>query len=712
MRIVCAAAAVLAIFGINRSGAGQENQAPLGSPSFAPSAERPVGWRGDGNGRYPAADPPLAWGRMSSAVKELGAQARKPKDDDKGKPIPDGVIRQWLIAGPVPIPDGKTAKDDFNEDEPKLAPDAEDKLGNLQWKSVSTDTSYVDFWPMYDKAVPDGKGHVAYAFAWLHSAEGKPVYLDAMFPAAARAWINGKPAGNYPRNDGLQYGIRVQLPLQKGWNRLLLRVSPLLDTAWSKGVIQWHFNAALFGTEKSEFESSGILWTTPMPDNGPGVSSPILVGDKLLMEAEAGVLVCVSAKDGKVLWARSSTYADAATPEERNKNPEVFAEIDALAAKVKDALKAYCDAPAKYVADAKGRNERIAWERKINDLMVKLNGQKYAGQSGSEAGESAPTPASDGRNVYALYGNGVAACFDLEGNRKWTTAVSVKHNEHGYCSSPCLVDGKVIVKASSYTGAVALDAKTGAVAMPIPLWKAKGLAAYSTPLAIPVGGEKVVVQSFGVITRAGDGKVLARKFAPPYYNTADYVSPTVEGKTVCSYVLARNPGGARFAFQTLPDAAADPLAMRDTKECEYSLKAFPCWFSYDHNSSPLLYQGLAYVLSVDGVLTVIDAAKGEVVYQKLLDLAPWMVHNGIIRCGCGASPTLAGKHIYIWDNQGTALVIEPGRQFKQVARNRIEQIWFRYGPERNECTVSNPVFWGKRMFYRTEANLYCIGGAD
>jgi outer membrane protein assembly factor BamB len=34
---------------------------PLGSADFIPSAERPFGWRGDGTGRFPAADPPTVW---------------------------------------------------------------------------------------------------------------------------------------------------------------------------------------------------------------------------------------------------------------------------------------------------------------------------------------------------------------------------------------------------------------------------------------------------------------------------------------------------------------------------------------------------------------------------------------------------------------------------------------------------------------------------
>jgi len=224
-----------------------------------------------------------------------------------------------------------------------------------------------------------------------------------------------------------------------------------------------------------------------------------------------------------------------------------------------------------------------------------------------------------------------------------------------------------------------------------------------------IGGEKLIVQSFAVMTRLKDGKILSQDFAPPYYNVFDYVSPVSEGNTVCSLLLGNGNGGVHFVFQTLPDAISEPLVMKDRKEIEYDVKAFPCWFSYDHCASPLLYQGLLYSLSVDGVLTVIDAAKGEVVYQKLLDVSPIMYHNGpIVRAGCSSSPTLGGKNIYIWDDQGATVVIEPGRTFKQLARNRIENLYFRYGFERNECSVSNPVFSGNRIYYRGELNLYCI----
>lgn len=40
---------------------GEGSSAPLGSPEFHPSTERPFGWRGDGSGRFPGATPVTEW---------------------------------------------------------------------------------------------------------------------------------------------------------------------------------------------------------------------------------------------------------------------------------------------------------------------------------------------------------------------------------------------------------------------------------------------------------------------------------------------------------------------------------------------------------------------------------------------------------------------------------------------------------------------------
>lgn len=72
---------------------------------------------------------------------------------------------------------------------------------------------------------------------------------------------------------------------------------------------------------------------------------------------------------------------------------------------------------------------------------------------------------------------------------------------------------------------------------------------------------------------------------------------------------------------------------------------------------------------------------------------------------------LGGKHIFIWDNQGSTVVLEPGREFKQLHRNRVERPHIMWGQDmQQEGTSSSPVFEGNAIYYRSESCVYCIGG--
>ena len=54
----------------------------LGSPDFEPTAERPVGWRGDWTGRFPGATPPAAWSRRAIGItRDIRYQAGKPSGE-------------------------------------------------------------------------------------------------------------------------------------------------------------------------------------------------------------------------------------------------------------------------------------------------------------------------------------------------------------------------------------------------------------------------------------------------------------------------------------------------------------------------------------------------------------------------------------------------------------------------------------------------------
>jgi hypothetical protein len=111
-----------------------------------------------------------------------------------------------------------------------------------------------------------------------------------------------------------------------------------------------------------------------------------------------------------------------------------------------------------------------------------------------------------------------------------------------------------------------------------------------------------------------------------------------------------------------------------------------------------------------GRLTVVDALTLDVVYKKDLGLGIEM-KTFVYQLGCCyASPMLAGKDIYVLGATGICVVFEAGREFKIVAKNKIENVtdpgeWY----ELTEGFVAPPIVDGSRIYIRGAENVYCIG---
>ena len=76
-----------------------------------------------------------------------------------------------------------------------------------------------------------------------------------------------------------------------------------------------------------------------------------------------------------------------------------------------------------------------------------------------------------------------------------------------------------------------------------------------------------------------------------------------------------------------------------------------------------------------------------------------------------ASPTLAGKYIYLVDDAGYTHIIHPGPQYKEVNRNVLENIHqsgHGGNPCKQESFYTSPWFDGKSMYLRGEEYLYRI----
>ena len=94
-----------------------------------------------------------------------------------------------------------------------------------------------------------------------------------------------------------------------------------------------------------------------------------------------------------------------------------------------------------------------------------------------------------------------------------------------------------------------------------------------------------------------------------------------------------------------------------------------------------------YAANDQGLLTVLDAATGEEVYAERVNM----------RGSTYPSISVAGNRLYVSSDTGATVVVQTGREYKELARNQLEP--FR----------SSLVFDGKRVYVRTAKNLFCIG---
>ena len=244
-----------------------------------------MGWRGDGTGCYPDANPPTTWSDTATSIIALKAQAARPSDDHSaGRSLADGVIREWLILGPLPIVDGGM-DDESIATNVTFSPAENDKAQGLTWKRIAADGAVVDFNALLGK---DAQGFV-YAHTYVYCEADTSVALHAGFWRAVRLWLNGKPI--WKSNDA--YGAnRVKLDLCKGWNRLLFKVrtapecsylGPVFyaypryrhDMKTTAGVTEWTWNGGVGAPY--EREAKNIRWSLRTP--GGGCGAPIIAGD-------------------------------------------------------------------------------------------------------------------------------------------------------------------------------------------------------------------------------------------------------------------------------------------------------------------------------------------------------------------------------------------------------------------------------------------------
>jgi len=720
----------------------------LGSPEFRPTADHPLGWRGDWTGRFPGATPPIDWARRVKGITtQIKYQAQKPgadAPDAESHALEYFTIKEWLVTGPFAIDDPAADIDkDFLGGEAKIEPAKDAKAGDAVWKplrvGIDTQSTHyhnegtcgdlnVDFVYVFgnlppsgvDKTPPALNKKVAYAHSYVHSPAAAEVMLRINYSAAAiKVMVNGQAIP-------IKRGQAVKVALQQGWNRLLVKIAsseaavPEGQNAW---VSHWRFAAYLEPVGPVSYECRNIAWMTKM--TGRSMSQPIVVGERIFLGSGMTDLLCIDKKTGKVLWLRSNTPWDAMTDEQRAAVPGLREKIEPLAA----SLAAANDAAVKAINEAvspqglsteqqaavdKVLKAKTEAERAVHLAFRAIDRKKYPPMYENEVSASNSTPVTDGQLVYWTCGGGmkgpgaqVIVCFDLDGKRMWSVHdPSLGSPEHGNHISPNLVDGMLIYAARGTL--LALDAKTGKERWrnhPED-WQNEGHGSTS-PVTVKIGDTSAIVE-MRYIHRASDGTTIC----PSTLDIWGILTPIVESGVM--YNPAHWHGhkdpvsfvGVKLPASAAPGVKAQTLFDLDGKAVSMPLRVNGAMFMV---ASPLYVDGVVYSIEMGGGLATVDTVGKKAHYRQFLD-----GYNRFNRFlyGVAASPALGGKNIYITDDAGYTQIIQPGPQLNVLARNVIENIHVAGvggNPCKQECFYTGAFFEGKRMYLRGEEYLYCIG---
>jgi len=295
---------------------------------------------------------------------------------------------------------------------------------------------------------------------------------------------------------------------------------------------------------------------------------------------------------------------------------------------------------------------------------------------------ASPTPALEEGRCYVFFGMyGVAAIDTNTGRIVWKNrSLKHDHDENGAGSSPILYKDKLILNCdgTELRYVAALYKKNGKLA-----WRANRSndmsdinfhlrKAYHTPEIIRVDGRDQLV-SMGAQRVSGfdpdTGKELWYVDIPGFSNVP---------RPVYGHGLVFIATG----YMKPQMWAIDPRGRGDLTDTGVKWRVIR---QAPAKPSPILVGDILYMVSDGGILTALEARTGKEIYQERL------------RGKFSASPVYADGRLYFADESGVISVVQPGRQFKVLARNQFPSGF-----------MASPAFSGNAMYLRSKTHLYRI----
>ena len=302
------------------------------------------------------------------------------------------------------------------------------------------------------------------------------------------------------------------------------------------------------------------------------------------------------------------------------------------------------------------------------------------------------TPVTDGRRVYALFGDVGLYCYDFQGKQLWSHRIEPKKSlmNYGAAASPVICGDLVIMVYDNQEDRyiAAFDARTGEqrwrTARPAQTARDRR-STWATPFVWENDQRTEIVTSDYRGIRSYDlGGNLLWKLEGP---TSNLVIPSPFAAHGMVYVTSGYVGDREQPVYAIRPGAKGETSV-DEDPAEHPQVA---WFqpkAGPYNTSPIVYGDYYYTLLDRGFMSCHDARTGEEVYAKTrfpegasFTSSPW-AYNGKVFC---------------LSEDGDTYVVQAGPEFKVVGANRLDEL----------CLASPAVADGK-LLLRTASRLYCI----
>jgi outer membrane protein assembly factor BamB len=375
---------------------------------------------------------------------------------------------------------------------------------------------------------------------------------------------------------------------------------------------------------------------------------------------------------------------------------------------------------------------KVLWRR---DVVRARHMPIYKANDGA-----APSPVSDGKNVFAFFAELGLISYGPDGKERWRVPLGPFNSFYGMGGSPVLADNTLVLVCDQRAGSfiIAVDARDGKV-----LWKKDrpNFEAYSTPAIYkPKDGPAQVIVSGSSSVDAysldkGErlwwvGKIGSypkgvpvlgtdmvyvvadggeQPFLPPFDESLkadtnkdgkierEEMKGHAEAYDHFGWLDSNNDGyveRAEYDFvrnSTVGGHGVTAVRLSGQGDLTSSNVAWNVTKAYPSIPTPLLYRGVMYLMKEGGIVSSLDPASGQVLKQGRTPEALEEYY---------ASPVAADGKIFLVSASGKVTVLKADAQWEILRMNDLdEEVW------------ATPAIAGNHLYIRTRSALYSFGSS-